>query len=304
MIQLSGVAGLIIWGISFGIGAAQATFLPEEILKNAEPTRATSSVTEEQFNQVVSEIQNTFQPLASAMGATLSISGDWKSTQLNAGSHETFGHWWNVYITGAIARRPENTVDGVALILCHEMGHHLGGFPFIPASNPFDSKWAAAEGEADYFSTQVCPHKIWGQALAENATFRDKVSSEAKTQCDGVWSTQEERDLCYRVSVGYSSIIATMAGLMHKPVPQIGTPDPTVVAKTNLYYPSIQCRMDTLFQGSLCKATYIDGIIPGKKAKGGMDSLDAEQQASESSCMKSSGYSVGLRPACWFKARL
>jgi hypothetical protein len=296
------IKAMLMMALAFGLSdAAGASFLPPEILLKAQPSAQESNITEAEFNQAVSGVQDAFAPVVSAMGNNLSISGDWKSTQLNAGSKEIFSSW-QVYITGAIARRPEMTTDAITLILCHEMGHHLGGFPFIPSDFPFQPTWAAAEGEADYFSTQVCPHRMWGKAVDENAKFRSQVHPFAKTACDASWSTQEQRDLCYRVSVGSEAVIATMAGIMNKPLPNFETPDQKIVDKTNVMYPSIQCRMDTLFHGDLCTASFDPTVIPGKNQ--GLDTPDAEREASKFSCMKISGFSTGLRPECWFKARL
>ena len=54
------------------------------------------------------------------------------------------------------------TPDGFALVLCHELGHHLAGNPRVQA-------WAANEGQSDYFSTQSCARELWSGETAENA---------------------------------------------------------------------------------------------------------------------------------------
>jgi hypothetical protein len=98
--------------------------------------------------------------------------------------------------------------------------------------------------------------------------------------------------------------MATMAALMNKPLPQIETPDPAKVDKIFFEHPAIQCRLDTNFQGSICNATFDSSIIPGKAVPQGPDSIEAEQEAAKNSCMATTGYTWGLRPTCWFKARL
>ena len=59
------------------------------------------------------------------------------------------GRTWIVNMYGGLARRPEITPDGFAMVLCHELGHHMGGFPFV-------SGWAANEGQSDLFATLSC----------------------------------------------------------------------------------------------------------------------------------------------------
>ena len=43
------------------------------------------------------------------------------------------------------------TPDVYAMIVCHEIGHHLGGFP-----EKRGSSWAAVEGQADYYANLKC----------------------------------------------------------------------------------------------------------------------------------------------------
>ena len=67
----------------------------------------------------------------------------------------------NMY--GGLARRPEVTPEGFALVLCHELGHAYGGTPYI-----FQQAQIAAEGQADYYGEQTClkallPHVDWSR---------------------------------------------------------------------------------------------------------------------------------------------
>jgi hypothetical protein len=203
-----------------------------------------------------------------------------------------------------LARRPELTPDGLALILCHEMGHHLGGFVIAPSQFPFEKAWAANEGQADYFATQVCSRKIWINETAVNAGFRKTATTKILKLCDSVWNYSSEQDLCYRVLTAAEAMTTTMAVLMKKPIPDFETPDAVEVEKANHSHPLPQCRMDTALEGALCLAPFNEGIIPGKGISGGVESLEAEREAASFSCAQFSGYSIGLRPKCWFKPRL
>lgn len=291
---------------------AHASFLPKADLDKAQVQAFDNGMTESEFNKIISQIQNAYSPVVTQLGGKLSIRGDWKSTKLNAAASQMFGSW-NVQITGALARRAELSADAFTLILCHELGHHLGGFALagspipdvpLPIPIPVPATWAANEGQSDYFSTQVCARKLWAADLELNRQFKDKVHPLAQKQCDSQWSSDAERDLCYRVSVGAESIGATMAGIKQEAVPKIETPDPSVVNKTNDGHPAIQCRLDTLVAGAYCPVVFNQSIIPGKKTPEGHASLEAEKEAAQFSCTAFSGYSVGLRPACWFKARI
>ena len=82
-------------------------------------------------------------------------------------------NFYKVIMFGGLARRPEITADGFLLVVCHELGHHLAGYPFI-------DDWAANEGQADYFATQSCTKNIWQNDNETNSTFRVRVDYVAK----------------------------------------------------------------------------------------------------------------------------
>ncbi len=292
--------------------ASFATFLPEAELKNASPQAFDNKMTEKEFNDILNKIKSVYSPIVSQVGGKLSIQGDWKSTTMNAAATQMFGSWI-VKITGALARRAELSADAFTLIVCHELGHHLGGFVLsagpipdvpLPIPIPIPKTWAAAEGQSDYFSTQVCARRLWAPDLELNAKFKETAHPLSISKCNQQWTSQADRDLCYRVSVGSESIGATMAAIKQVPVPQVDTPDASVVSKTNDAHPAIQCRLDTLIAGAICTAAFNPTLIPGKATPEGTSSLEAEKEAAAQSCTAFSGHSEGLRPACWFKSRM
>lgn len=283
--------------------SAQATFLPENEIRYDRLSRGPSQITEAQFKDLIHQVQSTYVDTVTSLGGRLLISGDWKSEKLNAYSMQAFGGWL-IQMYGGLARRPELSPDGFTLVMCHELGHHLGGFSFANSTAPFAKAWAANEGQADYYATQVCARKLWSQQASLNASFRNQVSTFVTSKCDAVWSEREQRDLCYRIAAAVDSLSKTMAGITSKPIPDFTTPDPKAVAETNVKHPDLQCRMDTNFQGALCTARFNDKIIPGKTTKGGPKGIEAEKEAAQYSCTTMSGFKEGLRPSCWFKARL
>lgn len=287
------------------VGAAQANWLdPKDIRPDLQSIQAgPSNISEQEFRSLIAEVRQVYSPIVSQHGGSLNMSGNWQNETPNAQATQMFTNW-QVQITGGLARRPELTADGFQLILCHELGHHLGGFAFAPSPLPFIPVWAANEGQSDYFATQVCAKRIWGRQLERNQSFRGTATREVQALCNSVWETEAEQNLCYRILVAGQSVTATMAVLMNKPIPSYSSPDETVVDKTFDGHPQPQCRMDTSLGGALCKATFNDGFIPGKKASGGVGGINAEREAASVSCMAGSGYEIGLRPACWFKARL
>ena len=62
-----------------------------------------------------------------------------------------------VRVYGGTPRHKTMTLDGLTMIICHELGHHLGGGPRRSELYP----WSAAEGQSDYFAGSVCLKRLW-----------------------------------------------------------------------------------------------------------------------------------------------
>jgi hypothetical protein len=283
-------------------GLARASYLPPGSYENPKASDAVSAISENDFNAVINRVTDAYRSIVASHGGKLRILGRWKVDQIMAQSNQMFG-WWEVRVSGGLARRPEMNTDALTLVLCHEMGHHLGGFP-LNAPMPYIGTWSAVEGQADYFATYVCTRKLWSSELSKNAEFRETAPEAARAQCDAVWKSTADQNLCYRTAAAINSAIQTMASLMKKAPPTFTTPDTSQVDKTLADHPPIQCRLDTHMQAALCAGQFDENLIPGKAVSSGSDSLEAEQESAQHSCAKASGFSTGLRPGCWFKARL
>ena len=283
---------------AFAASGSRVTFMPENNLNLQDDIFAKSAnLTEGKFNEVIDNVLSFYAPLAASHGGTLTAGHNWTDGTVNAYAERT-GNQWKVQMFGGLARRSEISPDGFALVMCHELGHHFGGFAF------YEGDWAAAEGQSDYFATQVCARKIWAKTEAENAGFRTTVSSVAKTKCDQAWSKQEDRDICYRTAVASQTLGNLLAALGGSPMPKYDSPDTSKVSATNTDHPEAQCRLDTYLNGALCTATFDDKVIPGVDNASGQESLDAEKEAAKYSCTEAGHYKAGLRPACWYLSRL
>jgi hypothetical protein len=297
--KLSSILTAVAATVAFAaqISPAHATFAPENHLWLLDDPNAVSNITEAQFNDIITSITEHYRPVITALGGRMKVNARWTSSTVNAYARQLLGTW-EVNYYGGLARRPEITPDGFALVVCHELGHHLGGFPFT-------SSWAANEGQADYFAALTCARTIWKDQALENAKSRETVDAVAKGQCDSVWADEVDRDICYRTANASQAISNLLAALGNEPMPAFDTPDQTVVTETDDQHPAAQCRLDTYFAGAICAAKWDEKVIPGKSfPHTGLNQTEAEREASTYSCMRASGFEVGLRPACWFKSTL
>jgi hypothetical protein len=281
--------------------ASQATMFPENNLHLQDDIHSPdANMTEQQFSDIIDAVMIHFVPVAKRHGATLTVEKKWTDATVNAYAQQQ-GTNWKVSMFGGLARRPETNFEGFALVVCHEIGHHLGGFAFY--SNAGANGWAASEGQSDYFATQVCGRMIWDAPIFGQIDMA-KLSPFGKSKCDAQYTSASDRKICYRNVLGGQSLanLLSVLGNPNGALPKFETPDPKVVLRTATGHPAAQCRLDTYFQGALCNAKFDVTLIPGRNHPKGQLSIDAEMVSNEYSCNAAKGFTVGNRPNCWYKA--
>jgi hypothetical protein len=80
----------------------------------------------------------------------------WESATINAQAWR-LGSARYVRVYGGLIRHPKITRPGLALMLAHETGHHLGGPPHDPGM-----PWISWQGQADYWAASVGMKKVFG----------------------------------------------------------------------------------------------------------------------------------------------
>jgi len=272
---------------------ASATFAPKNDLWKEDNMSKRANMTEQEFNDITNAVINTFKPYAAAHGATLQVNADWNDATVNASSNQS-GTDWFVNMYGGLARRDEVTDDGYRAVICHELGHHFGGYPF------FGEDWGACEGEADYFATHACLPLLWANEKDKNATFRTNVPQAVQQACDAAWNTTDAQNLCYRIQAAGQSLGNLLAKLGGNDIPDVTKPDPNVLQTTNTDHPEAQCRLDTYFNAGLCTTAFDMSKIPGRNNASGQGSKAAQDEAATTSCLGTGAMQAGERPRCWF----
>lgn len=240
---------LLLSAIAFNVFASIATVhssLPENDLWKEDNLFKNSNVTEQMFNQIITIATEIYNPIAAENNERLIINRNWSDSTVNANCSRWFGTV-TVNMYGGLARRDETTPEGFALVLCHELGHAYGGLPYV-------SSWQkmSAEGQSDYYGAKVCHSQIMEKLKLDeygpSTTFMERT-------CDDLYiDNPEKREYCFRGLIAGQSLGTLLATLKKEPIPNYETPDPTIVAKTETSYPkTVQCRLDTYFNGVLQK---------------------------------------------------
>jgi hypothetical protein len=259
-------------------------FLPENDLRISVSEKRSGGLTEKQFNDAIDSVEKLYSPIITAAGATLVIERKWDDATVNAYAQRS-GTTWKVSMFGGLARHETITSDGMALVVCHELGHHLGGAP--KKASYWASSWASNEGQADYFATLKCLRRAWLSEDNAAAVSAMEVPQALTNGCTAQWSTKADRDICIRGGMAGDSVAKLFAALRTQAPAKFETPDSAVVAETDDNHPAHQCRLDTYFQGALCAISYVDNV--------------SDTSEVTSTCHGSTGHKIGLRPLCWFK---
>jgi hypothetical protein len=293
MKMMAMVVGLSVAGSAFTCSEdGKDGFLPENDLYIPVGQKSIKGgITEAQFNQAIDEVEEIYAPIIAGMGAKLDIERKWSDGTVNAYASQS-GKTWKVAMFGGLARHETITKDGMALVVCHEIGHHIGGAPKKGGGGWWGGdaglSWASNEGQSDYFATLKCLRKAWindnNEAIVKSMNVPKSVTDLCKTTYR---SNRVDTALCVRTSMAGKSVSDLFSSLSQLPETKFDTPDRNVVASTDHNHPKAQCRLDTYFQGSLCDVNMNEDVSQTDEVK--------------ATCHGSLGHKIGTRPLCWFK---
>ena len=274
-------AALVVLSIVPRVIVLEDGFLPQNNLKIAVGALDAKGISQAQFNQVMDRMEKLYGPEIKARGGKLVLKRLWDDPTVNASAQRS-GNDYVLNMYGGLARHEAITQDGMALVVCHEMGHHIGGAPKYGGND-----WASNEGQADYFANLKCLRRMFAD---EGASFTGPKAGEdpgPRAACEKSFKSATDRATCVRGSMAGMSVTTLFRILRNQTVlPRFDTPDQTVVTEMYDGHPDTQCRLDTYFAGSVCARAVGDQVDETDPAKG---TCTPGAQAS------------GFRPLCWYK---
>lgn len=292
------VLGLTIAGTAFTCSVdGKDGFVPKNNLYLPVGYKSINTITEDEFNKALDEVEEIYAPIVANLGGKLAIERNWTDGTVNAYASQS-GTTWKVAMFGGLARHATITKDAMALVLCHEIGHHIGGAPkkggsaggggWWGGTGGGVSSWASNEGQSDYFATLKCLRKSWlnddNAAIVKTLTVPKVVTDLCKKSYK---NNRMDSALCIRTSMAGKSVSDLFSALGKLPETKFETPDAKVVSATDDNHPKSQCRLDTYYQGSLCDISMNEDVSQKEEVAG--------------TCHGSLGHKIGTRPLCWFK---
>ena len=261
--------------LCLGFAPPNSLWIPDQAATASGPRRGLSHA---QFDEILDRITAEYKDVVARAGGTLKIERKWSNGTVNAYAYRD-GRAWLLSMFGGMARYPLMTYDGFVSVACHELGHHLGGLP------KFNRDWASVEGESDYYAALKCMRRIFAHDDNQKIVASRPFDATAEATCAREYGSQQDQLICQRVAQAGVEIGAALADMDHDPAPRILTPVVRAVKRTFQSHPLAQCRLDTYYQGALCKTNPWDE----------MSNLDPYRAA----CPTNAEF--GARPRCWFK---
>ncbi|MEC7277418.1 MAG: hypothetical protein VXV96_13950 [Bdellovibrionota bacterium] len=209
----------------------------------------TSTVTKESFHQHFFGVLALYQEAFLKSGETVVPMPEWDNPYLTAytarmGEIIKLGFW------GGMARIPGMNDDAVALITCHEVGHILGGYPYLTLAHEM-YHGISSEGQADYFATRECLKKYF-RIEEETPTYLEREFPKTwRELCQKEPSSSLEEAICLRslnAIDGFKSVVLLLKedqGSFTMGFSSLPGASETLFNS----YPKNQCRMQTLLAG-------------------------------------------------------
>jgi hypothetical protein len=268
-------------------------FAPKNDLRIPDTGKYAGGITREQYDRATTLIEKIYTPIVKAKGGVLKMNRMWTTDDVNSSANRK-GNEWHINAYGGLARYKSMTYDGELMVLCHEMGHHMAGFPQYTGMFG-GASWASNEGQSDYFATLKCFRRVIEND--DNAAILSgmRIPAEVSRGCQIAFKSAKEVAICIRSAITGRVLAQVLYELGRgsssrgEPAtpPSFETPTQTAVSATNHKHPLAQCRLDTYFAGAVCGVSYsVDfGIKEGKTG----------------ACSQEAGDAFGFRPRCWYK---
>ncbi len=246
-----------------------------------------NDVDEESFDYIIDTIVNLHQEDFDRAGRELVVDRRWEDHEENArswfmeqvdGETQQIREVREIELVGGLARHPMLNRDAYALVVCHELGHHIGGAPHALGYS--------SEGQSDYFASAKCMKRYLKTTRYEQH-YDDPVPDDLAAGCAASYRNADDRAVCRRNILAGLTLARWIAHSRATETPHLTRQDPVKRTVTLEHgYPAPQCRLDTLVAGALCP---VDDAVPFS---------DADPRAG--ACTREAGHDREARPRCWF----
>lgn len=221
-----------------------------------QPMAQANTKTEWQKN-IFREFDKLYRPVARSNGKSFEIRIE--KNDSSSAAAETDTKRVAVIANTGLLKNSTLSPDGLRMIICHELGHIFGGAPRKNVPPEWDGpsaqdgrSFTSSEGQADYYASASCFHRIIRGSNHQEALVNVSAASRAQRQCDSrLGANSEESLICQRAAAGAENMLQ-----LNRVSPiSYSTPNQSVSDKIITdSYPDRQCRLDTFLMGAVCRS--------------------------------------------------
>ena len=221
------------------------------------------------YDEVLDAFLDEFSDTVAEFGGELKIQRDWGDGAVNAWAWK-IGREFILEVPGGLSRYHLINEPAFVSVVCHELGHLIGGAPASRYNISF-------EGQSDYYASQKCVRRIVHRL---NQDYLDLTNAEVEELCS--------RKLgCRAAVVGALAVTSYYASLANAPAPTLTNRDRNQAQETLASHPDAQCRLDTLVASALCPVE---------------ESEQANWDDPTVSYCHAANFPQFQRPRCWYRA--
>lgn len=236
--------GLIFFSL-FAFFTNAFAYFPKTNFVHVESDRYNNGYQKKRYLEVINSFKKVYGPIIEKKGGEFHIIADWTDGAVNAWA-DRFGNEYQLEIPGGLSRYYLINEAGFVLIICHELGHLLGGRP-----SKGKRGFISVEGQSDYFASLKCMRRM-------NREIEIKIDRDPEV--DLACREIPENQACLASLSGAKSVTSYYAELADEPAPSLKKKDPSRVKKTQRGHPKAQCRLDTYRSGALCPVRFEEEI--------------------------------------------
>lgn len=243
-----------------------------------------ASIDKADYLQLTSALDAAYSEQVRSLGGKLKFTLKESTDSPNAFAAKRADGTWEVTVVETLLSLDEQTKSTLGIILCHEIGHFLGGEPYVvgiqltPAVRSRAPKKMSCEGQADYFATSECIKTLTRHLPELFSDNKGLLNPSMAEECNQNYENKEDKNQCLETLVAsYQTVLVYQKMLQRMNVPagffgkiENDRTDRTLDSVGE--YPSLDCRYQTFINGTMCSGP------------------------SENECNDAKW----ARPACWF----
>lgn len=234
---------LILPSLAFG---EVRSFFPENDLYIPEDEGFAAAVDEMRFHRIIDIGEALSRKFAEMNKERVYFERKWSSGRVNADVMRNNQGVVRIRMYGGLARHPDITPEGLALVMAHEIAH---AYCWMWNKNPVyiaPEFKMCSEGNADYDGAYILQHALPYMADMELDLSYGKKMFEA---CDTDVAVSSTSNCIARLNAGLS-VTRLLAKLAREKASSYDKRDTRVVRRTQRSYPdTVQCRLDNMWDG-------------------------------------------------------